>query len=40
MYYSITSIFQGHALWHILNAVALLLIYLHYRSENSFSYGQ
>ncbi len=30
-----TSIFQGHALWHILNAVVLLLIYMHYRAENN-----
>lgn len=30
-----TSVFQGHALWHILNAIALLLVYLHYRTENS-----
>ena len=27
-----TSIFQGHALWHILNAVSILFIYLYYRS--------
>lgn len=26
------SIFQGHALWHILNAVSILFIYLYYRS--------
>lgn len=29
------SLIQGHALWHLLNAVALLLIYFSYRSENS-----
>lgn len=28
------SVFQGHALWHILNAIVLMLIYLHYRVEN------
>lgn len=33
-----TSIFQGHALWHILNAVVLLFIYLHYRAENTLEY--
>lgn len=27
-----TSIFQGHALWHILNAVSIMFIYLYYRS--------
>lgn len=27
-----TSIFQGHALWHILNAASILFIYLYYRS--------
>ncbi len=26
------SIFQGHALWHILNAISILFIYLYYRS--------
>ena len=29
------SLWQGHALWHILNAVVLLFIYLHYRAEKS-----
>lgn len=33
-----TSIFQGHALWHILNAIVLLFIYLHYRAENTLEY--
>lgn len=28
-----TSVFQGHALWHILCALAVLLIYFYYRSE-------
>ena len=28
-----TSIFQGHALWHILTAVAVLTTYLSYRTE-------
>ncbi len=28
-----TSPFQGHALWHILNSVSILLVYLYYRSE-------
>lgn len=32
-----TSVFQGHALWHILNAVVLLFIYLHYRAENTLA---
>lgn len=27
------SIFQGHALWHLLTAAAVLLLYLYYRSE-------
>lgn len=27
------SIFQGHALWHILTALSVLFIYLYYRSE-------
>jgi hypothetical protein len=27
-----TSIFQGHALWHILNAFSILFVYLYYRS--------
>jgi hypothetical protein len=31
-----TSLIQGHALWHILNSVVLLMIYLHYRAERSF----
>lgn len=26
------SVFQGHALWHLLNAVSILFIYLYYRS--------
>ncbi|HMU98718.1 MAG TPA: ceramidase domain-containing protein [Chitinophagales bacterium] len=29
-----TSPFQGHALWHILNSVCILLVYLYYRSED------
>ncbi|MGB1018597.1 MAG: ceramidase domain-containing protein [Chitinophagales bacterium] len=29
------SLFQGHALWHLLNAVALMLIYFSYRSEHN-----
>jgi hypothetical protein len=29
-----TSVFQGHALWHILNAVSIFLMYLYYRSED------
>ena len=33
-----TSIFQGHALWHILNAIVLFFIYLHYRAENTLEY--
>lgn len=28
-----TSIFQGHALWHILTAMAVLMTYLSYRTE-------
>lgn len=28
-----TSIFQGHALWHILTASAIMIIYLYYRGE-------
>ena len=28
-----TSIFQGHALWHILCATSIFLCYLYYRSE-------
>lgn len=28
-----TSVFQGHALWHILTAVAVLFLYFYYRSE-------
>jgi hypothetical protein len=28
-----TSPFQGHALWHILNSISILLVYLYYRSE-------
>ena len=31
------SLVQGHALWHLLNSVAVLLIYFSYRSENSHS---
>ncbi len=27
-----TSMFQGHALWHILNAASIMFIYLYYRS--------
>lgn len=29
-----TSPFQGHALWHILNSVSILLVYFYYRSED------
>lgn len=29
-----TSIFQGHALWHILNALSIFLLYMCYRTEN------
>lgn len=28
-----TSMFQGHALWHILTALAILIIYFYYRGE-------
>lgn len=28
-----TSVFQGHALWHILTALAILFIYFYYRTE-------
>jgi hypothetical protein len=28
-----TSIFQGHALWHLLNTASIALAYLYYRSE-------
>ncbi|HRH57032.1 MAG TPA: ceramidase domain-containing protein [Chitinophagales bacterium] len=28
-----TSIFQGHALWHLINTASIFLIYLYYRSE-------
>ena len=28
-----SSVFQGHALWHILNTFSILLAYLYYRSE-------
>ena len=28
-----TSIFQGHALWHLLCALAIFLLYFYYRSE-------
>ncbi len=27
------SIFQGHALWHLLNAASILLLYFCYRTE-------
>ncbi len=27
------SIFQGHAIWHVLNALSIFLIYSHYRSD-------
>jgi hypothetical protein len=30
---SLESPFQGHALWHILDAISILLVYLYYRSE-------
>jgi len=30
-----SSFFQGHALWHILSAIAALIIYLYFRSEKS-----
>lgn len=29
-----TSIFQGHALWHILNALSIFLLYMCYRTES------
>lgn len=29
-----TSVFQGHALWHLLNAVSIFLMYLYFRSED------
>lgn len=29
-----TSIFQGHALWHIFTAASMLIIYLYYRTGN------
>lgn len=29
-----TSIFQGHALWHLLNATCIMVIYLYYRGEH------
>jgi len=29
-----TSPFQGHALWHILNSMSILLVYFYYRSED------
>jgi hypothetical protein len=32
-----TSVFQGHALWHLLNAASIFLIYMYYRSGVSFS---
>lgn len=32
-----TSIFQGHALWHILNAATIMIIYLYYRGEKVIS---
>jgi hypothetical protein len=31
-----TSIFQGHALWHLLTASAIMIIYLYYRGEKFF----
>jgi hypothetical protein len=34
------SIFQGHALWHLLGATSLWLTFLYYRSENSENNGQ
>ncbi len=27
------SILQGHAIWHVLNALSILLIYVHYRAD-------
>jgi hypothetical protein len=32
-----TSVFQGHALWHILNTASIALAYLYYRSEEFLS---
>lgn len=32
-----TSVFQGHALWHILNTTSIFLAYLYYRSETFLS---
>lgn len=32
-----TSVFQGHALWHLLNTVSIFLAYLYYRSETFLS---
>lgn len=29
-----TSVFQGHALWHLLDATAIIAIYFYFRSEN------
>lgn len=29
-----SSPFQGHALWHILNSISILLVYFYYRSED------
>ncbi len=31
------SIFQGHAIWHVLNATSILLLYMHYRSDTRIS---
>ncbi len=31
-----TSIFQGHAVWHILNTCSIFLAYLYYRSEEFY----
>lgn len=32
-----TSIFQGHAMWHLLNTASIFLAYLYYRSETFLS---
>lgn len=31
-----TSMFQGHALWHILNAATIMIVYLYYRGEKIY----
>ncbi len=34
------SFFQGHAIWHLLNAFSILLIYVHYRSDRRIDLEQ